>query len=112
VVPVHDVGVDREATAALDLALRAEVDDRAQAEGTGGLEVGAGQALHAVGSVELPEPGGPTVVGGQPAEVADVEDELEPDPTVGGARRVGSLLGDGSHSSNLPAPGEHEVALG
>ena len=77
VVPVDLVVLDREAPTALDLALGAEVDHRAQAERPRLLEVGAGEALHAIGPEQRPSTRGAAVAGRQPAEIADVEHELE-----------------------------------
>ena len=52
VVPVDRVLLDREPAAALDLAGGAQVDDRAEPEAAGLLEVVAGEPVHAVAAVE------------------------------------------------------------
>jgi hypothetical protein len=82
VVVLDRVRVDGEGPALGELGGRAQIEHRAQAEGSQALHVGGRETVQTVGPVQQPPPGTAAVGGLVPAEVAEVVYGLQLDQAL------------------------------
>ena len=111
VVERDRVGLEREATALVDLARPPQVDDRLQGDRTQRLEIIGRQPAEPVGSEQRPPTQRTAVLGRVPAEVAEVEDAVEVD--VAAWREIGHCLDRiGCGSKNRQPPDDERMNSG